>query len=83
VTIAPLTNDEFHTVAGHTRPERVTVDDMARAMSLPSGHRPRAMAYWRDQLVSIKSQYDVERFREESRAWWLTGTTLADLVRRA
>jgi hypothetical protein len=83
MTSTPLTDSEFRAVAGHTRPERVTVDDMERAMSAPSGQRPRAMAYWRDQLVAVKSQYDVDRFREESRAWWLTGTTLADLVRRA
>jgi hypothetical protein len=82
-TLAPLTDAEFAAVAGHTRPARITADDRARAMSAPSGQRPRAMAYWRDQLVSVRSEYDVDRFRGEARAWWLTGTTLADLVRRA
>ena len=79
----PLTDAEFTAVAGHSRPQRVTVADMEQAMSAPSGHRPRAMAYWHDQPVSVKSQYDVDRFRDDARAWWLTGTTMADLIRRA
>lgn len=80
---APLTDETFAKVAGHSRPTRLTMDQVIELVKLPSGQRPRVYAYWRDQIVSVPSGHYVERYEGEARAWWLSGTTLADLIRRA
>lgn len=65
----------------------LTWDELATAVALPVGERPRLYGYLEDgnggQIVTIRSQYDLERFDNLISFAWMSGTTIADLIRRA
>lgn len=65
----------------------LTWDELEEAMSLESGSRPRVYGYLEGEphgcIVSIKSQYHVDKYRGELSFAWMSGTTIADLISRA
>lgn len=81
-TTAPLTDEELAKVAVG-RYERLTVDQVAELLDAPAGQRPRLYALWHGQIVSVPSTHYLDQYRDEARAWWVSGNTLADLIHRA
>lgn len=66
----------------------LTPNETSAACDLPSGTRPRMYGYaergtYAGQIVAIRSHYDLERNGDTLGAVWVSGTTLADLVRQA
>ena len=56
----------------------------ALLLQAPSGKRPRIYGQVSSdsEILAIRSQYDLDRF-PDVHILWLSGTTLADLIRKA
>lgn len=63
--------------------------ELEKALSLPSGSRPRIYGYLEPtedrggEIVAIRSQYYLDEYAGRLSFAWLSGTTIADLVRAA
>jgi len=77
-----MDEDTFRKVAG-PKAEQVTAGQVAELVAAPAGSRPRIYALWHDQIVSVPSDYYLERYKADAEAYWVSHTTVADLTRKA
>lgn len=75
-----LTEEQALKIAG----PKATLIDYAQAeelLSEESGQRPRIYGYHNGQIVKLASVHYLQKYAPER--IWISGTTLADLVRKA
>lgn len=76
----PHSEADWSKIAG-PKAEFVSAETARRLVSGEPGTRPRVYGFWSGQIVAIRSTYDMDRLVCERH--WLSGTTLAVLVKKA
>lgn len=76
----PHSEADWAKIAG-PKAEFISAETARRLVSREPGTRPRVYGFWSGQIVSVLSTYDMDR--RVCERYWLSGTTVADLVRKA